>query len=304
MRYARTLALLLFAIGLAAAPHAFADDAVTAPTRHVEVEGQRIAWRRIGSGPPIVLVNRLRGTLDTWDPAFLDALARRQTVVTVDYPGVGHSEGALPTDMARVSRFIGAFTDAIGLERFAILGWSWGGLAAQAWLLDHPERVTHAVLLATNPPGQNAVPMQPIFLERAMKPVNDLADEEILFFEPASEESRRQAKASRERIHARAGVVERIPSTPEAFEPYFRAAQGFQADAENRRGRLEKVTVPVLVIAGDNDPSTAGQNWFPLIDAMRSAQFVFFSGTGHAPHHQHPETVAAYIHVFTGARTP
>jgi pimeloyl-ACP methyl ester carboxylesterase len=282
--------------GASAAPST--ETAATVANQHVKVGKDRIAYRRIGSGPTILLANRLRGTLDTWDPLFLDALAKRYTVVTFDYPGIGYSEGSLPDDMGMVSRFIDDFATAIQADRFVILGWSWGGLAAQTYLLDHPERVTQAILVGTSPPGHNEIPLQQAFLERAFKPINDLADEEVLFFEPASEVSRALAKASHDRIYARPDVASRIPSTPEAFAPYFKAADGFHKDPMNRREQLAKARLPILVISGDHDPSTAGQNWFPLIGKMGNAQFVFFSETGHAPQHQHPELAAHYIHDF------
>lgn len=273
-------------------------SAATAATQYVTIAGDRIAYRSIGQGPAIILANRLRGTLDTWDPLFLDELSSRYTVITVDYPGIAYSSGKLPDNMALASKFIDDFANAIKVDRFAMLGWSWGGLVAQSYLLDHPRRVTHAILVGTSPPGHNEIPLQPVFLERAFKPVNDLADEEVLFFEPASESSRAQAKASHERIYARPGVASRIPSTPEEFAPYFKAAEDFRQDKEHRRDRLAQVDVPILVIAGDHDTSTAGQNWFPLIGKMRHAQFVFFSQTGHAPQHQHPGLVSDYVHSF------
>lgn len=49
-----------------------AVSAAAARTLYVTVGNDRIAYRRIGRGPMIILANRLRGTLDTWDPLFLD----------------------------------------------------------------------------------------------------------------------------------------------------------------------------------------------------------------------------------------
>lgn len=65
-------------------------------THYAEIDNRQIAYRKLGSGEPIILANRFRGTLDTWDPLFLELLAERNTVITFDYPGIGYSEGKLP----------------------------------------------------------------------------------------------------------------------------------------------------------------------------------------------------------------
>jgi pimeloyl-ACP methyl ester carboxylesterase len=150
------LLLAAAALAIASAPvvaSAKAATAATAETRYVEVRGDRIAYRRIGVGSPILVANRMRGTLDTWDPVLLDTLAVQHTVITVDYPGIGYSNGTLPGDIGEVATFLDDFATAVGLQRFAVMGWSWGGMAAQALVLARPERVTHGVLIGTNPPG-------------------------------------------------------------------------------------------------------------------------------------------------------
>ena len=150
----------------------------------------------------------MRGTLDTWDPLFLDELAKSNRVITVDYPGVGYSEGELPAGHWSGGELRRGSPMRLALERFVLLGWSWGGTVAQTFLVEHPGRATHVVLIGTAPPGKGGVPIQQAFLERAFKPVNDLDDEIVLFFEPDSVTSRAAAKASHDRIYARPGVAE------------------------------------------------------------------------------------------------
>ena len=278
--------------------HGSAQTASTATTQYVEVDGNRIAYRSIGSGSPLVLLTRMRGTLDTWDPLFLDQLAVTHRIITVDYPGIGYSGGLLPTDIAEVAAFVNAFTTRLGVNRFAVMGWSWGGFVAQAVMLRYPGRVSHAVLVGTAPPGPGQPEIQKVWLERALKPINDLGDEEILFFEPQSESSRRAARFSRDRIYARPDVVAKIPSTGPEFQRYFEATEKFRMDAIGRREQLIRSRMPILILCGDNDPSVPATNWYPLVGKIPRAQLIVLPESGHGPQHQYPELSAKYIVSF------
>jgi hypothetical protein len=50
--------------------------------KFVELATEKIAYRSIGKGLPIIMVNRSRVTLDTWYPTSLDALASKFNVIT------------------------------------------------------------------------------------------------------------------------------------------------------------------------------------------------------------------------------
>lgn len=296
MRALRILVVLL--TGFAANSADAQVSAARAPTQYVEIAGDRIAFRSIGRGTPILLLTRMRGTLDTWDPLFLDELAKSNRVLSVDYPGVGYSSGKLPQQIGEVADFVAAFADTLKLETFVLGGWSWGGTVAQTFIVEHPGRATHAVLIGTAPPGQGQVPIQQAFLDRAFKPVNDFDDEIVLFFEPKSELSRAEAKASHARIHARPGVAERIPSKPEEIQAYLDAAATYREDGPGRRAKLMTTRTPILVISGDNDISTAVENWFALKGKIPNAHLIVYPESGHAPQHQYPELAAAQIALF------
>lgn len=280
------------------------ETAHGAVNQFVEVAGERIAYRSIGQGPPMVVLNRMRGTLDTWDPLFLDELARSNRVITVDYPGVGYSAGVLPPDIGQVANFVAAFADALGLEQFVLTGWSWGGTVTQTFLVEYPGRATHAVLIGTAPPGKGGVPIQQAFLDRALKPVNDLDDEIVLFFEPKSIASRSAAKASHERIYARPRVAERIPSKLEEIQAFLSAAETYRDDAPGRLQSLMGLRTPILIISGDNDISTAVENWFALKGKIPNAHLIVYPESGHGPQHQYPELAAAQIALFQKLTLP
>lgn len=272
--------------------------AANTPTKYVDVNGTSIAYRAIGQGEPLLLANRMRGTLDTWDPLFLDSLAASRTVVTFDYPGVGYSGGQLPTDMSVLAAFVRDLAASLGIKRFAMGGWSWGGYVTQTVVVEFPHLISHALLIATDPPGENAHPIQKRFLDRALKPVNDLDDDEVLFFDPTSERSRAAARVSRDRIYARPGVVNRIPSNLPDIMQFLGAYDAFKQDSVNRREGLANSSVPMLVIGGDKDPSTAAQNWYPLIGRIPRGQLLVLPEAGHGPQHQYPQLSAKHIESF------
>ena len=276
--------------------------ASSVPTQFVESRGRRIAYRQIGTGPDLVLALRFRGVMDSWDPAFLDALARSFTVTTFDYSGLGQSTGTpsyIRTDMARD---ILDLADALGLDTFALGGWSLGGFAVQVFAAENPERLSHLILIGTAPPGPQAHGIQPVFYDHALKPVNDLADETVLFFEPASPASTAAAKASHDRIAARTG--DKSPPIPtETFLSILKASSTTDAafsDPDDRYGAFfRKGGLPVLVISGDHEIVFPVENWHALNRIWPDLHIFTLPQAGHGPQHQQPEMIAGLIAGFT-----
>jgi pimeloyl-ACP methyl ester carboxylesterase len=271
--------------------------ALNAETQFATINNSKIAYRQFGNGTPLFFVNRFRGIMDTWDPLFLDSLAEKNTIILFDYPGIGSSEGELPLDIVEVSKTVPALADHLGIEKFNVLGWSYGGLVAQAVTFQNQDRVLNTILIGTNPPGENAIPMEQVFFNHALKPVNDLEDEYYLFFEPASEKSRQAAKESHDRIGQRLDHS-LIPATPEIFQRYIAGSGTMREDNLNFREGYKTLKSPVLVISGDHDISFATENWFPLLKNAPTMQHIILNDAGHGPQHQNPELTAGYINLF------
>ncbi|MBV8401702.1 MAG: hypothetical protein JOZ17_23715 [Acetobacteraceae bacterium] len=73
----------------------------TVPTQFVEAQEIRFAYRRFGKtgGVPIVMNIHFRGTMDHWDPAVTDGLARQREVILFDNAGIGASSGETPANV-------------------------------------------------------------------------------------------------------------------------------------------------------------------------------------------------------------
>jgi len=266
-------------------------------TAFATLDQWQIAYRKFGVGTPILFYNRFRGILDTWDPLFLDSLAANHEIVLFDYPGIGDSEGELSADMQEVAAVGIKLMDYLGYKKFNVAGWSYGGLVAQTALFTNKERVLKAVLIGTNPPGENETPFEKSFFERALKPENDLDDETVVFFEPTSEASKAASKASYDRIAKRLDRS-KIPATQDLFQKYFAGSANIKKDELDFRGQYKTLDNPVLVISADHDISFAVENWFKFLRNAPSMQHIILNGSGHGLQHQFPELVASYINLF------
>ena len=81
---------------------------LTAPTRHVKVNGDRFAYRRWGNTttnqPPLFLLQHFRGGMDHWDPLMTDGLAAGREVILFNGRGVASASGQPRTRIVGASR--------------------------------------------------------------------------------------------------------------------------------------------------------------------------------------------------------
>src|SRR5260370_24602847 len=86
----------------------------TAPTRFVEANGIRFAYRRFGKpdGVPLVFNQHLTGTMDHWDPAVTDGLAATRQVILFDNAGISSTSGEGPASVEEMAVNAAAFIRA------------------------------------------------------------------------------------------------------------------------------------------------------------------------------------------------
>jgi pimeloyl-ACP methyl ester carboxylesterase len=123
----------------------------------VQVDGAEIAYRRIGSGRPLMVLNGFAATSADWDPSFLDRLASFNEIVLLDNRGIGRStDNGRPFDIAQLADDATRVLEALSIERTSLLGWSIGGFIALTLALQHPGRIDKLIVLSTEPGGADA----------------------------------------------------------------------------------------------------------------------------------------------------
>lgn len=112
-----------------------------------------LGYRREGAGAPLVLVHGYLGGSDMWEAQIAHFRASFD-VIALDIPGFGRSAGLSPHDTidAIATRLLD-FLSELGVERFALLGHSMGGMVVQQMAADAPERISKLVCYGTGPVG-------------------------------------------------------------------------------------------------------------------------------------------------------
>ena len=292
---ARAASVLALSTTLGATTGAASAQGITAenaPNQFVTSGETRFAYRSFGKGSPVVFLNRFRATMDHWDPAFVNPVATRHRVILFDNAGVSLSTGETPSTFAGMADDVARFVRALDIEKADFVGWSIGGAVAQALLVQHPQIVRRAVLIATFPPGGTAEKFPPVSEEvrRATSNPTPVAEDFLFLFYAPSQTSRNAGLASLKRTAAR------VPPSPPvsreasvkaraALEHWYRGGDGILVS-------IKTIDKPVLVANGYYDAMFPAHQSFVLGREIPTARLALYPDSGHAFMFQYPEQFA------------
>lgn len=247
--------------------------------RTLSVDGLRINVTEWGSGPPVVLVHGLTGSLDYWAP-FAERLARRRRVVAFDIPGHGDSEALKTFSFDALVDVLATACEQLEVERPAVVGHSFGVPIALCWAAAHPV----SALVLASPVG-----MMPLNIgkARAVLPVHKLLARSERLWEAAASRSRVPRRVifgwfvgmneldGLEPAQARSllrGAARAAPVVPAALPAL---------EHLDMRAIAAQVDVPCLVVWGEHDQ--AGWDNGPLFADVLGAEEMVLPGVGHMP---------------------
>src|SRR5690348_3094480 len=130
---------------------------MTSTDHQIPLEGASLYALEVGTGPAIaVLLHGGPGASHDYLRPQLDALASpgRRRLLYYDQRGGGRSALAPGASFGGIAEHVAdleAVRGWLGQERLTVVGYSWGGLLALAWALDHPERVERLALISPAP---------------------------------------------------------------------------------------------------------------------------------------------------------
>jgi pimeloyl-ACP methyl ester carboxylesterase len=259
----------------------------------LEVDGTQIAYRRIGNGRPLLVLNGFAATSGDWDPLFIHALASSNELILLDNRGIGSStDDGKPFDIIRLAGDAARVIETLGFERISMLGWSMGGFIAQTLALQHPDRVNKLVLLSTDAGGSDAdlgsaavwsqlVDTSGTSHEQARRLLSLLFPSDVAksFYRKFGD----MVAAARARL------------SPDLIN---RQAAAMDAWHRNGVGDLREINAPVLIATGSEDVVIPPSNSLRLVNAIPNAWLAQFPHGGHAFMAQYPGPLADLINCF------
>ena len=255
----------------------------------VEVDGLRLAYRRTGTGQPLVLLHGGLSDSRDWTPQ-LASLCDSFDLVAWDAPGCGGSDdppsGWTASDYGDA---LAGFVTALGLGRPHVLGLSWGAVLALELWRSHPE-VPAALVLASAYAGW-AGSLPPEEVQSRVDSI--LRDLDRPLSEVAAEWARTLVSPAATTAVVAASVAGLADVHPEGTRVLLEAFA--QADY---RAVPPTITVPTLFLHGGADVRAPLESVRAMHQAVPDSQLVVLPGVGHLANVEAPQLFDAAVLEF------
>jgi pimeloyl-ACP methyl ester carboxylesterase len=260
---------------------------------YVEVQGLRIAYEQVGSGPTVILLHGILGDSRMFASQLAD-MADHFTLVAWDAPGCGQSSD--PPSSWRMPDYadcLAEFIAALGLQDSHVLGVSWGGVLALALVDRYPMLSARLVLVGAYAGWAGSLPrdecaqrLSSCFRQSALRPDQFIPDWIPGLLAPAADVE----------------LVGEVMNVMSDFHPDgFRIMAQAVADAD-LRSALSNIDKPTLLIHGEVDARSPVHVGEKLQAAIPGAILTVVPNAGHLCNLENPERFNAEVRSFLGER--
>ncbi|GGC62298.1 alpha/beta fold hydrolase [Undibacterium terreum] len=304
-----TVAAISISLSFGAQAQTQQEITPTAPgfsAHDVKVNGVQLHYQISGKGSPVVLIHGYTDTGYMWTPVMPD-LAKNHTVIVPDLRGAGQSEKAAGGyDKKTMAQDIHALVKSLGYQHATIVGHDIGLMVAYAYAAQYPQETDRVVLMDAFLPGIGN--WKDMWLLRDLwhfhfygeVPLALVEGRERIYLEHfwndfAADRNHSVSEADR-RIYARAYAQ------PGAMRAGFEYFHNFEKDAQDfQQLGQTKLTMPVLVIAGEKSGSTFLVDQVKLVATDVKGEVI--PNSGHWLMEEAPEKVIPLLKDFINAKS-
>ncbi len=270
--------------------------------KHVTIRGQKMAYEDHGSGFPIVFGHSYLWNAAMWEPQ-VRALSQKYRCLVPELWGHGESDPLpeIPTSLDALAEDFWAFTQALGLERFALVGLSVGGMWTTYLTLKHPEAVAALVIMDSHvgdePPASQARFFQMLdMVEKAGMIPPPIAEATLPFFFADITFTRQPELAQRFKASLPAIPPRQIPSIVALGRAIF--------GRKSIMDQLPSIKVPTLVVVGEQDRSRPPHEAQAMAETIPGARLSIIKEAGHICTQEQPEAVTEVLASFLDSVLP
>ena len=285
---------------------------VRAAGRLVPIGDTRLHVVELGEGYPLLALHGGPGLDHRMFGDYLDPLADRYRLILVDQRSRGRSDPTPETtwSLAQMAHDVGALARALELDRYAVLGHSYGAFVALQHAVDFPEQAAQTIVSSGIPSAR--------YLDHVHRNLER--------FEPV--ELREQVTASWQReptvatpeevaslLHDQLPFQFGDPRDPRIAEFEARTAGAIYSPQVLRffanagyggievEDRLHRVTQPVLVLAGRHDRTCSVEAAEAIARGVRRGELVVFEQSGHFTYAEESDRYLAVVRDFLDRHT-
>ncbi|NJD59667.1 MAG: alpha/beta hydrolase [Anaerolineales bacterium] len=279
-------------------PRDLADD----DSEFIQLNGLDIHVKRAGQGELVfVLLHGFAASLYSWH-AVTPALSQLGKVIAYDRPGFGLSshplvwKGQNPYSLDSQVALLHSLLDHFGIRQAILVGNSAGGTLAMQAALAYPERVSALVLVDPAIYHGMGTPawLRPVLTTPQMRRMGPLFTRQVLT------RGRDLLKLAWHDPDQITPEMEQFYQKPFRVENWDKALWEFTlaSQASNLSARLNEISMPVLVVTGDDDRIVPTADSVKLAKALPNGTLHVIGNTGHVPHEEKPQAFMDAVSQF------
>ena len=277
-------------------------------SRALTLHGHSISYVEQGSGPVLLLIHGMAGSLETWR-SVIDPLARNATVVAPDLPGHGASSpGGGDYSLGSLAAGLRDLLVMLGHERATLVVHSLGGGIAMQFSYQFPEMTERLVLISS---GGLGLEVSPVLRAASLPGAN-------LFLSMTAEAARMASGVAGRLLGATGrapspGLDELVRSYASladadrraAFLATVRSVVGINGQTVHAADRLYLAKdLPVQFIWGEEDPIIPVSHAHAAHELLPHSRLEVFPGVQHFPHVEAPDRFVTDLAEFCATSEP